>query len=420
MKKRYSFAVLITILITFLIFRHQQTSSSPGLQDKTEKKTETLPEPEKKPLEIEGILQEYDQWLTEAIRESGTVGASVAIVYKDQVAFLKNFGVRKAGENDSVNAHTLYRLASVSKTITGVLAGILEEEGTLHLNDKVVDYLPEFRLKNPKSTHDLTIGNLLSHTSGLVPHAYDNMIEDKVPVSKIIQRLDEVDISAEPGQLYSYQNVMFSLLDTILSVKTGQKYGDLVKKKVFLPFGMKDASTDFQSFKQSRNAAYPHARGKGRYWPQRLNDRYYSTGPAAGVNASISDMASFLQALLKKDSPYLNNHVHQAVFTPRVPSHLPRRYLSHWERVESKHYAIGWRIVGYKGRKVAYHGGYVQGYKAEIALCRNEQAGIIYLTNSPNKVASQTVPRFLDLLFDFKDTRRILTQSEDSGQPANS
>ena len=127
-------------------------------------------------------------------------------------------------------------------------------------------------------------------------------------------------------------------------------------------------------------------------------------------------MANFLLALLKKDSAHLNDYVHQAVFTPRVVSHLPRRYLSHWERVESRHYAIGWRIVGYKGRKVAYHGGYVQGYKAEIALCRNEQAGIVYLTNSPNKVASQTVPHFLDLLFEFQDKRRILTHSEDAGQ----
>jgi len=62
---------------------------------------------------------------------------------------------------------------------------------------------------------------------------------------------------------------------------------------------------------------------------------------------------------------------------------------------------------------VAYHGGYVNGYKAEIALCENENVGIVFLTNSPNSMATKTVPEFLGKLFEFQDTRRILTQAED-------
>lgn len=414
MKQKITFIFLISTVFIFLIFYFQRISSSTALEPAPDEEIHTPPEPVRKPTEIDGILQDYSRWLDAEIEEAGTVGAAIAVVYKDQIALMKTYGVQKAGGNDSIDEHTLFRLASVSKTITGVLAGVLEAEGLLRLDEKVVDHLPGFRLKTPGNTRDLKIRNLLSHTSGLIPHAYDNMVEEKVPVGKILERLCEVEISAPPGQLYSYQNVMFSLIDTILSVKTGQKYPELVRKKIFEPFGMNDASVDFQSFKYSQNKAFPHIRGKNGYWPTKLNDRYYSTAPAAGVNASISDMARFLLALLKKDAPGMTLKTHQAVFSPQVVSPLSRRYLRQWNGVDSKYYAIGWRIIGYKGRKVAYHGGYVQGYKAEIAFCGEENTGIVYLTNSPGTVASQTIPRFLDKLFEFQNNRRILTHNQDS------
>lgn len=415
MKKSIKGVLFISILIVLVAFSQQQTMSSGNGENLTIKRDTLppIPEPAKRPSEIQQVIDDYEQWLTQEINTTGTVGAAVAIIHDNQIAFSKCFGVRKAGENDSIDEHTVFRLASVSKAVTGVLAGILDNEQVLTLDDRVVDYIPGFRLKNPVSTNNLTVRNLLSHTSGIVPHAYDNMVEGKVPMDVIMQRLAEVDVSAQPGQLYGYQNVMFSLIDTLIRAKTSKTYGELLYEKVLAPYGMHDASTDFLSFKNNPNKAYPHAKGQGRYWAQKLNDRYYSTAPAAGINASISDMSNFLLALLKKNDPVLTEDIHRTVFTPQVASHLSRRYFRNWNRVESKHYAIGWRIVGYKGRKVAYHGGYVNGYKAEIALCENEKTGIVFLTNSPNTLATQTVPRYLDLLFEFQDTRRILTDAEE-------
>lgn len=415
MRKRVKGVLFFSILFVLVAFSQQQTMSSGSSEGLTIKRKTLppIPEPASRPLEIQKVIDDYDTWLKEEIKASGTVGAAVAIVYKDRVAYSKTFGVRKAGDPAPIDEHTVFRLASVSKAVTGVLAGILDSEGIVGLDDKVVDYIPGFRLKNPGSTTNLSIRNLLSHTTGLVPHAYDNMVEGKVPMGVIMQRLAEVNVSAQPGTLYGYQNVMFSLIDTILRAKTFKNYGELLHEKVLEPYGMNDASTDFESFKNNPNKAYPHARGNGRYWSQRLNDRYYSTAPAAGVNASLADMTNFLKALLNKKEPVVNPHVHQAVFTPQVNSHLSRRYFRNWDRVDSKQYAIGWRIVGYKGRKVAYHGGYVNGYKAEIALCENENVGIVFLTNSPNSMATKTVPEFLGKLFEFQDTRRILTQAEE-------
>jgi beta-lactamase class C len=409
MKKHRFFALLIFLFFVLLTTTNQRISSSPDiLQDNSKH----LPSRSEKELaEMQGLFEEYDQWVTEAIEKSGTIGAAVAVTYKDQIAFMKCFGARKAETGDPVDEHTVFRLASVSKPVTSVLAGLLAQENMLDFDECVKESLPGFHLNSPVNTNRLTIRNLLSHTTGLVPHAYDDLVEGHVPFRTIYERLRMAGISAEPGKLYGYQNVMFSLVDTILAVKTAKNYSELVKEKLFERVGMNDASTDFESFKNNPNKAYPHW-GNGSRKSLPLNDRYYSTAPAAGVNASISDMAHFLLALLNEEQPLLSNEIQQTIFQPQIVSPLSRGYFRYWDRVGSKNYGLGWRIVDYKDRTVAYHGGYVHGYKAEIALCRQENIGIVYLTNSPNSVASQSVPEFLNRLFEFKQNRVILAGPE--------
>lgn len=404
-KRKYLYILTIFIIIV-IVFKIQTIVSSKEKPELIIKET-VVPEKPSAVKEIEEVITKYDSIISSEIEEAGTVGAALVVTYKNEIAYIKCFGVQKKGENTPINEHTVFRLASVSKSVTGVLAGILDDEGTIDLEDNVAQYLPELKLKTNANTSNIKVAHLLSHTSGLIPHAYDNMVEDHVPLTRIMQRLQEVDITAEPGRLYGYQNVMFSLYDTIAAVKTSKTYSNLVKEKVFNPFGMYDASTSFEDFEKNPNKAYPHYGSKGRFKSMRLNNRYYSTGPAAGVNASISDMSQFLLNILNDDSQVVTNNVRNTIFTPQVKSPLNRNYLRRWDKVDSKHYSIGWRIIGYKDRQVAYHGGYVLGYKAEIAICEEEEIGIAYLSNSPNGVDSKPVPTFLNLLFELKDKEEI-------------
>jgi beta-lactamase class C len=231
-----------------------------------------------------------------------------------------------------------------------------------------------------------------------VPHAYDNLIEAKIDFKTIIDSMVNVDISAEPGHLYSYQNAIFSLIDTISSLKTSKKFNVLLNEKLFQPFNMRTATVGFKPFENNSNKAIPHIRIKDGFAPAKLNDRYYNTIPAAGINASISDMASFVQHLLRQESFYKN--LTDTILEPQVYTPLRRSYFRRWGKVDSRHYGLGWRIVGYKGNTIAYHGGFVRGYRAEVALCREANIGIVYLSNSPSLTASISVPTFLNLYFD--------------------
>ena len=400
---------MLVIFVIFGAFKQHQFYSINEID--AELINVSLEEQEKQPLEIQGIINKYDSILTAEIKESGTVGAAVAITYKNQIAFLKCFGVKKWGENDSIDENTIFRLASVSKTVTGVLAGILANENIIDLDDKVVDYLPDFRLKNSESTNSITIRNLLSHTSGLVPHAYDDLIEHHVSLENILPRLKQVGLTASPGEIYGYQNVMFSLIDTIMAVKTSKNYGELVKEKLFEPYGMTDASTDFNHLKtiQIMLIRTPEQRKIQAIAAKRQVLQYCS---CCRCKCKYFGYGTFSSGILNQDDSKLNKNVHQMVFAPQVESHLNSRYFRFWDKVDSKEYAIGWRIVGYKGRQVAYHGGYVNGYKAEIAYCEDDDIGIAFLTNSPNVTASKSVPQFLNLIFDYNDHKKILTNAE--------
>ncbi len=416
MTKQKFFLATFFVSIFILTSTNQRISSSPD--SLSGKKAESVKsQSEKEITEMKEVFDRYEQWLDQQMAESRTVGAAVAITYKDQVAFIKCYGTRKLGSNEPIDEHTIFRLASVSKPVTGILTGVLAQEQVLDFDEKISKTIPWFKLSSKTSTENLTLGNLLSHTTGLVPHAYDDLVENHVPMATILGRLQNVGISADPGQVYGYQNVMFSLVDTILAVKTSKNYNQLIKEKLFEPIGMKDASADFESFKNNPNKAYPHRGANGKYRALPLNDRYYSTAPAAGVNASISDMSRFLVALLDDNNPLLNQEISQRIFEPQIISRLSSGYFKYWEHVKSKKYALGWRMVDYKNRQIAYHGGYVNGYKAEIAISKQDNIGIVYLSNSPNPVASQSVPVFFNTFFDFKENQPVMVNSaEEAGE----
>jgi beta-lactamase class C len=389
------FIILVFALTVYFTKEGTQTASVPN---------EIVKSPVKESSAMDSLVAQYDSLVVEKLEKQGSVGAALVITYKNEIVWLNCYGVKKAGESDSVNAETVFRLASVSKTITGVLAGILSEENIIPLDTKVIDYLPYFKLKDSINTHDLSIRNILSHTSGLVPHAYDNLVEADVPFNIIIDSLKHVNIAGTPGQYYGYQNVIFSLYDTIVHIKTSKSFNEILQEKVFLPFEMKQASASYHDFATNNNIAIPHIRSGGKFKSINLNDRYYNTAPAAGINASISDMAHFLLILSGKDSSVLSKKVSDEVLSPLIISPLRWNYLRHWDKVDSKHYGIGWRIIGYKGHKVAYHGGYVKGYRAEIAFCPEDELGIAFLTNSPGSVGSLIVPEFLNRFFAIRDS----------------
>ena len=403
-QNRFSLVFVVILLVFSGAILSTKGTRTPEIQEEVITKTILLPESipgpaTEMPLPDLPAFRDFISFMSQELDSSQTVGAAYTIVHNGDVAYTGTFGQREYGTDLEVNRHTLFRLASVSKGFAGALACFLELDGAFSLDDRVVDHYPGFELKDSLSTAGLTIRHLLSHTTGLVPYAYDNLVEANQELPEIIERLDEVDISAPPGELYGYQNVLFSMLDPIARRTTGVPYQVLLEEKIFKPLGMLDASAGPVEG-ESPNMAYPHVKTRSGYVSLDPHEGYYNVMPAAGVNASISDMEQWLLALLGQKPEMMPDTILSSLSTPLIYTPLKWRYTRYWKPFRERYYSLGWRIYNYQGRKIVYHGGYIRGYRAEIAFCAEENVGIAFLQNSPNGLASRCVPTFFDLFLE--------------------
>jgi beta-lactamase class C len=345
------------------------------------------------------LILSYDDYLYHAVDSSQSPGAAVAIVYKGEIILLKGYGIKKVYGTDSVDLHTTFRIGSVSKGFASVLAGIFEHDGYFTWDDPVRKYLTGFRMKDSLSTSRLTIRNILNHTSGFPAHTYTDLLDEGFSYESIKNSLANVTLAAKPGQIFGYQNVVYSLIGDILQKITGTDYNSLLQYKIFGPLQMHEASTDFATFNNTINSAFPHLR-VGKNWKALAkNDRYYSVSPASGVNASASDMAQWLLALTGYYPEVVSNQTIHDISTASIETPRKYAYRTNWKSLKKTYYGLGWRIFQFHEHDVVYHGGYVEGFRTEIAFDPAEEIGIAVMFNSNTSFASQCIPYFFDLFY---------------------
>jgi len=368
-----------------------------------EEETESIIAP-KNPF-LEDFVADYASYVEEKAERRLAPGFAVAIVKDTSVIYLKSFGVKQINTQDSVNINTVFRIASVSKGFAAALTGMLDNDGLLSLEDKVVDHLKDFQLIDKSATDSLSLKHVLSHTTGLPYHAYTNLIEDEVSLDKMLDELVNVKLIGKAGRYYSYQNVAYSIVEPVIQEVTGKKYQELLSEELFSPLGMVNASSSLEAIKMNENVAKPHLGGGAGQWRKtRVSEKYYNTAAAGGVNASISDMSQWLLALLGNRPDVISDDVIDKIFTPVIRTPIKRKYFGQWKKVKEAEYGLGWRILTYGDDTIAYHGGYANGFKAQIAVNREEKIGICILANAPARFINKTVPTFLDKYESYKDS----------------
>ncbi len=340
------------------------------------------------------LLTQYEAFIERAIRAGSSPGAAVAIVKDSSIIYLKGFGLKQVGKSDSIDINTVFRLGSVSKSIASVLAGTLVNDRVFNWDDPIVKYLPDFELKSKASTAKLTIRHVLSHTIGLPYHAFTNMIEERAPLDTLFKELRYLDLIGEPGKVYSYQNVGYSLIGEVIKATTQKSFEEVLTEKLFLPLHMKNSSASYSAMVNNPNIARPHHFTRKHWVSVPISDTYYDVGPAGGVNASIADMALWLKALLGNEQEVVTDTTLNQIFEPQVRAISKNRNFWKWQRPKASYYALGWRVLTFKSDTLEYHGGYVNGYRSEVAVDRKNRIAICVLTNAAGNLADQSIPEF--------------------------
>jgi len=349
------------------------------------------------PFYIYDVIAQYDSIFTVKIKEYNIPGAAYAVVNYGEAVFIKCYGVRNVKYPEPVNEHTIFRLASLSKGITAVLAGILVDYKVLNWDDPVIKYLPDFHLRDPKITRNLTIRHILSHTSGLPSYAGTELLENNISYVMLLKNLTNAPILALPGEQFNYQNVLFSLIGDIFASLMDTSYEQLVNSFIFESLGMKNASVGRSDFLEQLNRASPHVLKDSLIVPVKIKQSYYNIPPAAGINASIADMIEWLKAMMGYRKDIVSPAILEQVSMPYIKTAKETRYFGEWENLDDTYYGLGLRIFDYSGTNLIYHGGYVQGFRSEIAIDPVDNVGIVILMNSESPFADICVPLFFDL-----------------------
>ena len=353
----------------------------------------------------DAFVKKYGRYAQKKLKNKGIPGAALSIVNINNADYIHTMGVTKIRNGQKVNKHTRFRLASVSKTFAGSLSAKLANEGLLELDKPVSDYLSDF--KNTVYKDDLKVFHLLSHSSGLVPNAYDNLIESQMDYPDIVQKLLTVKPICKPGECYGYQNVMFSLIDDVILQSTHKNYAQWLREAIFDPLKMSDASLGFEAMVEDKNFALPHIRGTKRWYSAKLKKNYYKVGPAAGVNASASDMAIWLKAQL---GSYPNVLSLDALAKQTRPYTYTKkeRYRRVWKKhVNNAYYGLGWRVYDYAKETLYYHSGWVQGYRSDVVVFPHLNIGFSLIVNAETGVINELTTEFIDRVLEYKRGEKI-------------
>jgi beta-lactamase class C len=400
-RKRTLLLGLIPVVLIPLFIVMQFFADKP----KSEVTQKTTPTRKRKPNpHISALLERYEKSLDSLLSVSHTPGAVVAIVHDSTIVYLKGFGLRSSVEQDSVDENTVFRIASVSKCFASFLTGILVEDTVIHWQDPVIKYLPDFTLSSPEQTKLLTLQHVLSHTTGLPYHTYTNLVEEGIDLNTLLGRLKEVKMASAVGEQYSYQNVAYSLIGEVIKKATGNSYETEMIAKVFTPLGMKTASIDYKNIMSNPNIAVPHRMGNRKWVPAAITDTYYNVAPAGGINASGADMAQWMIALLGHRPDVIKEQTLDMMYAPEVLARSKNRNYRRLQRFNKSYYGLGWRILHYPNDTIIYHGGYVNGYRSEVAVDPKDDIAICILANAPGDLADNGIPVFFSLFNIHRDS----------------
>lgn len=350
-------------------------------------------------------LSQFADALDAASAAPDFVGLAVAVVKHGRVAMMRTYGVREAGKTDKITPDTVFRLASLSKGFAATLAELEICQGKFRLSDPVAKSVPEFQLRTRQDTAAVTIEDILSHRTGLPPYAYDNLLEAGVPPLEVLARYADVKLSCPVGQCYGYQNSAFNMIAMVIEKTTGVTYADELRTRLLEPLGLKTASVGLDGLMKTGNWARPHRRIRDAWQPTTVKKAYYGVPAAGGVNASITDLATWMIAQMGGRPDVIPPAVLADLRTPRTatPSETRRARILKMP-VRDTRYGLGWRIYQYAGHTLYTHSGGVEGFFSQISWLPGSQDGIVILSNTRGARAGKILPMWLDYELNLEKT----------------
>jgi CubicO group peptidase (beta-lactamase class C family) len=407
---------------------------------------------------IKECAEKMDKIIKNGLKETGIPGCAFVVARKDKIIHVSAIGKTTVDSKSptEVTNSTVFPISSVSKNFTAVLVGALVAEGKLHWNDKVRKYLPDFFISTEELSQEMTITDLISHSSGFKHFVVDSLFAGNYDKAKIMRALRF--IKQKPGEFrkyYGYQNIIFGIIGDVLEKATGEKFEDLVQKYIFNKMGMIESSairTDYIDSKygqfkyllsrfghdkekfgffkavwrlislpltyKPQHVVIGHSRFKGTIEQRPCIGIFHKFPATSGINVSANDLAKWVSMLANggnfNGATIIPKEVFDKLTSPVVMAKTLKdddlTFVKSRYDKDSVGYGIGtFKAVysdnGKNGRTIIFHMGGIYGAAAFFAISLEDDLGVAMVCNfggtSHTLFAQYMVHQFLDLCFSF-------------------
>lgn len=319
---------------------------------------------------------QLDQQFAAMAQRSEMAGLAIAIVEDGELRFIRTYGVIDRDTNVPVTLGTVFRWASVSKTVAGTLAATFANEGLVDLDRPLARYNTTLRLPGGAESR-VSFQQLLSQQTGLTKNAFDERLEDGEDPRVLRASLASAPLQCQPGSCHTYQNIAFDAASEILEHAAKRSYPDAVSERFFLPLGMNSANFGMAGLTKAKDWARPHS---GRM-VRTLKETYWRVPAAAGVESNIVDFARWMQATMGDRPDVLPESTLRIAQSPRV--NTAPIYGGELRQANSEaHYGLGWRSFKYDENVLVGHSGAVDGYRATMIFDPVARVGVVAMWNS--------------------------------------
>ena len=329
------------------------------------------------------VTDSLDNYVQRALDKYKIPGAAVCIVKDDKVVLIKGYGVKELGTNDKVDENTLFMIGSNTKAFTGTALALLESEKKCSLEDKVIKYLPDFKMKDEWVTKELNLIDIVSHRMGLETFQGDFMYwTSDLTSDEVIEKFGKLTPKYGFRTRYGYTNAGYAIAGKVIQKISGLTWDEYLKEKIFLPLKMNNTfalSTDF--YKADNIAkAHTYVNGEMSVIPFQSID---NLAPCGSISSSVSDMSHWLIAQLDSGK-YDGERVipFSVLQRTRYPQSIQGRVRHPYNQTHFTLYGLGWGFQDYEGKELIQHTGGVNGFVTSVTLVPEEKLGIVVLTNN--------------------------------------
>ncbi|WP_042122217.1 serine hydrolase domain-containing protein, partial [Paenibacillus senegalensis] len=319
-----------------------------------------------------GNYDNTDNMVETIMAKSATPGVAMLVSEQGKTEY-KNYGYADVNNKKRVTEESLFELGSTTKAFTALAVILLENEGYLSLSDHITDYIPSFKPTIQGKKVNITIHQLLAHTSGIPPWSIrlipegttDDMLE------KTIHNVSGIALDTYPGTAYNYATVNYDILALIIEKVTGQRYQDYMTENILVPLGMTDSyfSTGQEKASDKLTKGYRLFFGKSLEYDA---PRYYGNIAAGYLVTNSKDLERWINAQMGiGDIP---DHLLKAI----QQSHQVDITTAGYED-ENQYYSFGWSI--HTKNRVISHNGSNPNYSSQVLIDLEKQQAIFVLAN---------------------------------------